>query len=331
MTDDRPTVRLLATGGTIANPPDVDGYLTGSELVANVPAVEAVADVTVEDVASTGSSGVTPAVWFDLRGRIQAAATSESPPDGYVVTHGSNTLEETAYFLHLTVDTDRPVVLTAAQRNHGTVGNDGDRNLVDAVRVAAHPEAVGHGSLVVVNDEIHGARAVTKAVSGRPDAWSSGELGALGLIDKRGFLRFYRRSLRRHAPDAPFPPSGFEADAFPRVEVVYSTAGADGTMVEAALERGADGLVVAALPTGTPAEPLDRPTQTAALERASAAGVPVVVSHRGLEGWPKSSLLESDAFIWGDTLRPQQARILLALGLTVTDDPRRLQQYFLEY
>lgn len=330
-TDHDPTVRVLATGGTIANPPDIDGYLSGRALVDRVPEIEAVADVAVEEVASTGSSGVTPAVWYDLRDRIEAAASGAAPPDGYAVTHGSNTAEETAYFLHLTAPTDRPVVVTAAQRNHGTVGNDGDRNLVDAVRVASHPDAAGHGAFLVANDEIHGARDVTKTVSGRPDAWTSGGFGALGLVDKRGLVRLYRRSLRRHAPDTPFDVAGRDPADFPTVSVVYSTAAADGSGVEAAVERGVDGLVVAAFPTGAPAAPRDGPTQAEALERAADAGLPVVVSHRGLEGWPKGNLLEGGPFIWGDTLRPQKARILLALGLLETDDRDRLQAFFLEY
>lgn len=331
MSRELPTVHVLATGGTIANPPDIDGYLSGEALVANVPEVGQVADVTVEDVASTGSSGVTPALWYALHDRIEAAADGDPGPDGFVVTHGSNTAEETAYFLHLTLGTDRPVVVTAAQRNHATVGNDGDRNLLDAVRVAGHPDAAGRGALLVVNDQIHHARDVTKAVSGRPDAWTSGELGVLGMTDKRGLVRFYRRSDRRHAPDTAVDLADRDPADFPAVEVVYASAGADGTMVDAAVERGADGLVVAALPTGSPAEPAEGPTQTAALERAVDAGVPVAVSHRGIDGWPSRDLLESGPFIWGDTLTPQKARILLALGLLETTDPEQLQEYFLEY
>jgi len=331
MTTERPTVQVLATGGTIANPPDVEGYLPGRTLVERVPELESVADVSAVDVAAVGSSGVTPRVWYDLHARITAAASGPSPPDGFVVTHGSNTAEETAYVLTLTLGTDRPVVVTAAQRNHDTVGNDGDRNLLDAVRVAAHPEARGHGAMVVVNDAIHLAREVTKTVSGRPDAWTSGEFGAVGLLDKRGLVRFYRRSLRRGAPDAVVDLAGRDPADLPDVAVVYAVAGADGSMVDAAVERGADGLVLAALPTGTPAEPTGGATQTEALVRAVDAGVPVVVSHRGLEGWPKRDLIEDDRFVWGDTLRPQKARILLALGLLETDEPAALQRLFLEY
>lgn len=331
MSSERPTVHVLATGGTIANPPDIDGYLPGSALVERVPGLDDVADITVSDIASTGSSGVTTAVWYALLEQIESAVAADAPPDGFVVTHGSNTAEETAYFLNLTVGTDRPVVVTAAQRNHGTVGNDGDRNLLDAVRVAARPAAAGRGTLLVVNDQIHHARDVTKTVSGRPDAWDSGELGVVGLTDKRGLVRFYRRTDRRHAPDTAFAATDRDPDAFPSVPIVTAWAGADGKQVEAAVERGADGLVVAALPTGSPAEPMDRSSQTEALERAAGAGVPVVISHRGLDGWPKRDHLDGGPFIWGDTLTPQKARILLALGLLETDDPDRLQAHFLEY
>ena len=331
MPDSTPTVHVLATGGTIANPPTIEGYLTGAELVSNVPELEAIADIEVEDVSSTGSSGVTPTIWYALRERIDELADSARPPAGYVITHGSNTAEETAYFLNLTVGTDRPVVVTAAQRNHGTVGNDGDRNLVDAVRVAAHPDAAGRGAMLALNDQVHAARDVTKAVGGRPDAWTSGELGVLGLADKRGLLQFYRESSRRHAPDVVVDLAGSDPADFPRVEVVYTVAGSDGSVVDDAVDRGVDGLVAAALPTGSPADPFDRDGQRQAFERATDAGLPVVMSHRGLEGWPKRDHLESGPFIWGDTLRPQKARILLALALLETDDPDRLQDYFLEY
>lgn len=331
MTRERPAVRLLATGGTIANPPTTEGYLTGEELLEEIPPIESVADVDVADVASTGSSGVTPTIWLDLLTRIERDSSSGTPPDGFVITHGSNTVEETAYFLHLAATTDRPIVLTAAQRNHGTLGSDGDRNLLDAIRVAAHPAATGHGALVIVNDEIHGARAVTKTVSGRPDAWDAGDFGPLGLIDKRGQIRFYRRSIRSHGADTPFDLDRLSSKAFPQIEIVYSAAFTDGSLVDIARERGVDGLVVAALPTGTPAAPDDRVSQLAALERAADAGIPVVISHRGQEGWPKSTLLSDDRFIWGDTLTPQKARILLALGLSNTDDYGELREYFTLY
>lgn len=235
---EKPNVHLFATGGTIANPLDIEGYLPGEELVAEVPELEPVADLTVTDVASRSSSSVTHHTWFDLHDAIQAAVDGDDPPDGAVVTHGSNTVEETAYFLNLTLDTDVPVALTAAQRNHRLIGNDGDRNLLDSVKVAGSPEARGRGALVVLNDEIHQARDVTKVVSGRPDAWSSGNLGVVGLIDKRDNMRFYRRSEQRHAPDTEFDVSAAGPEDFPTVEIVFSAAGGDGRLLEDAVERG---------------------------------------------------------------------------------------------
>ena len=333
MSEEKPSIRVLATGGTIANPLDIDGYLTGRELVDDVPEVEDVADVSVTDVAATGSSGMTPEIWLDLHEEIREAESSSSPPDGFVVTHGSNTVEETAYFLHLTADTDRPITLTAAQRNHGIVGNDGDRNLVDAVKIAGDPEARGRGAMVVLNDEIHSARDVTKTVSGRPDAWSSGNLGVLGLVDKRDNVEFLRETTKPHAPDTAFDVSGASPGEFPRVEIVYAAAGDDGTMARAAVENGADGLVLAALPTGSPADPDGYDGQATALADAMDEGVPVVVSHRGHEGWPYP---REGGFIWGNTLSPQKARILLMLGLMERDgeddpDHERLREFFRTY
>jgi len=319
---EKPNVLLLATGGTIANPVDAEGYLSGRELLDDVPEVEEIADVDVIDVARTGSSGITFENWWDLHGAIQDAV-ADDPPDGVVVTHGSNTVEETAYFLHLTLDTTTPVVLTASQRKHGLVGNDGDRNLVDAVRVAGSPAARGRGAMVVLNEEIHSAREVTKMVSGRPDAWSSGNLGVLGALDNDGEMAFFRTAESRHAPDTEFDIDDLEPDALPRVEIVYSAVQADGAMIDAAVENGAEGIVLCALPTGTAVQT----GQAAAARRAHEGGTPVVVTHRGFDGWP----YRSEEFIWGNTLTPQKARILLALALTETHDYDRIARMFEAY
>ena len=327
MSASKPTVHVLATGGTIANPLEIDGYLDGQQLIDEVPEVGEVADLSVADVASTGSSGMSPKIWWDLHEVITNLSESNPELDGIVVTHGSNTMEETAYFLHLTLNVDIPVVLTAAQRNHRLIGNDGDRNLLDAVKIAGHPDAKGRGVLVAVNDEIHGARDVTKTVSGRPDAWSSGNLGVVGLIDKRDNIKFYRTVERQHTSDTAFDVSDQSPSSFPDIEIVYSSAGADGKMLRAAADVGADGIVLASLPTGTPAQPVGKSSQADAAQRVHEAGTPVVLSHRGFEGWP----YPTHGFIWGDTLTPQKARILLALGLMHTDDFDELQQFFKKY
>lgn len=328
MSSDAPDVRVLATGGTIANPPDVDGYLSGTDLIDRIPELETAASVTAEDVASIASTCIAPEIWWRLHDRIHEL-TAEDPPDGIVVTHGSNTIEETAYFLQLTLNTTVPVVLTAAQRNHGTIGNDGDRNLYDAVKVATSAEARGRGVLVVANDTIHSARDVVKAISSRPDAWRSPNTGPLGYTDKRDRVQFYTTPDRPHTTETPFDFRDREDRGFPRIEVVHSLAGSDGHVVDLLLEDGdCEGLVVAALPTGAPSRPVDGPTQSEALARAVDSGVPVVLSHRGSAGWT----YEYEPFVRGDTLRPSKARILLALGLLEgIDDREGLQDLFGTY
>jgi L-asparaginase len=324
--DDLPEITLLATGGTIANPPDVDGYLSGSRLVERIPDLDEIARIEAEDIASIASTCFTPDIWWRLHDRIRDLLDTTAP-DGIVITHGSNTIEETAYFLQLTLDMDVPVVLTAAQRNHDTIGNDGDRNLYDAVRVAASDDARGRGVLVVANDTIYGARDVVKAVSSRPDAWVSPNTGPLGYTDKRGRINFYAAAER--SDGAAFDFADREDRSFPRVDVVHSVAGSDGQVVDLLLEDGnSEGIVVAALPTGAPARPTGADTQSAALERAVNAGVPVVLSHRGLAGWP----YEYEPFVRGDTLRPSKARILLALALLDgVDDRESIQALFDTY
>lgn len=328
---EKPNILVLATGGTIANPLDIEGYLDGETLIEEVPEVEEVADIEVRNVSSTGSSGMSPEIWWRLHSEIVEAANRDDPPAGVVITHGSNTVEETAYFLHLTLSTELPVTLTAAQRNHRLVGNDGDRNLVDAVKVAASDAARGRGAMVVLNDEIHSARDVTKAVTGRPDAWESGNLGVLGLIDKRDNMEFFRESQKRGAPDALVDAQKFEYTDFPDIRIVYSAVGQDGSMIEAAIDNGADGIVLAALPTGTPSNPTTfERTQGDVLE-ANAGEVPIALSTRAYEGWPYPTRREKYGVIWANTLSPQKARILLALGLLRTDDNEQLQTFFEQY
>jgi L-asparaginase len=280
----------------------------------------------VQDVhARQGQLNYDP-VWFDIRDHIREKTEGEATPDGIVVTHGSNTVEETGYFLDLTLRTEIPVVLTAAQRWHGMTGDEGPWNLLSAVRVAGHPATTDRGVVLVVNDRRHAVRDVTKVASGKPDAWSSGDHGAIGAVDKRGHVQYCRQT-ERQTTDTPFELDETARERFPRIAVGYSVAGADGDLIAAAIDRGVDGIVVAGFPTGDPAA-----VQQSALERATEEGIPVVMSHRGLYGWStREHLNENDLFIWADDLSPQKARILLAVSLLVTDDPNEIQQFFRKY
>lgn len=319
-------IHVIGTGGTIANSTQRDTYLTTEELIDEIPKTKDIAQITTKDVASLGSSEITAEEWFALHNEITKLERTSRGFDGYVITHGSNTIEETAYFLNLTLKTEKPVVLTAAQRERDRISNDGDRNLVDAIRVARSTEAHNRGALVVVNENIHHSRHVTKSVSNRPDAWVSSNLGPVGMIDKNANVQFYHSLERLHTVDTEFDLDQKASDDFPNVEIVYSAAGMSGEILTAA-SHVADGIVIAGLPTGTPAAPHNYNDNQLAIAEETSTSVPVVLSHRGQEGWP----YPQEPFIWGDILTPQKARILLGLGLTETNSKDELQQMFKQY
>lgn len=199
-------------------------------------------------VDSTGPRRITYETWLMLHEEIQRAADHEEPPDGVVITHGSNTVEETAYFLHLISDTEMPVALTAAQRNHGLVGNDGDRNLVNAIWVAANPDSQNRGALVVLNDRY--TRRWRHKDGERPDAWHSANLGVLGLIDKRDNTGYLCEITQRHAPDTGFDASDLDPGRDAAGPNSVRPAEINGAMVGATVDNGADGIVLAGNPTG---------------------------------------------------------------------------------
>jgi L-asparaginase len=318
--DGRPQVRIIATGGTIANSPD--GRMAVESVLEQVPAVQEFADISVRDYIRVGSSAITVQNWIDLAHVIAEELAEHPDTDGIVVTHGSNTAEETAYFLNLVLDTDVPVVVVGAQRQRTTLSEDGSRNLFDAVRVAAHPDAAGKGVLLVVNEMIHAARDVTKTISYRPETWDSGDVGVLGLADLDR-IRFYRQPTSRHTTGSQFRLDGVDrAEQLPRVDIVYTYADAGPELVAAAVAAGAEGIVVAGFPTGSP-----NPAMEAALEAAEAEDVAVVMSHRGGRG----RIQTGRPFTSADNLTPQKARILLMLALADGAQPDELEDIFLAY
>ena len=321
---DLPIVRLIATGGTIAHVREgftPDTRITGGQLLKDIPQLGAYARIDVEEFSKIGSGDISTLMLVDLAKRVNQVFNKEPEVAAVVVSIGSNTLEEVAYFLHLTVKSDKPVVLTAAQRLHGTLGADGDKNLLDAVRVAVSKQSRGMGVLAVVNDEIQSARDVRKTISHRVDAWNSGDLGDIGLVDKDR-ISFYRRPLRKHTTQSEFDVQGLTD--LPKVYIIYSSAGDDGVLVDAAVKNGhAKGIILAAFPTGT-----GTPAEAEALLKVAAGGVPVVDSHRGGRGRPANRYPE---FVDADNLNPQQARILLMLALTKTSDRKAIQRMFDEY
>ena len=317
-----PLIKVVATGGTIANTPS--GRLHAGEVAEAIPQLKKVARLEVEELMRVGSSAITLEQWLTLARRINEIFAREPEVKGVVVTHGSNTVEETAYFLGLTVKSEKPIVLTAAQRQFTTLSSDSPKNFLQAVRVAAADEARGKGALVVTNDVINAARDVTKQISYRLETYSSRDIGALGYVDEDR-VTFYRAPSRATG--------GFDIariQKLPRVDIIYSYADADGALIDAAVAQAkADGLVIAGFPTGS-----GTPAQDEAVKRVIAKGVPVVMTNRGGVGRVTETAGragEKRPLIYGDNLTPQKARILLMLALTRTHDPAELQKIFATY
>jgi len=332
--EERPHVLIIATGGTIASragsPEQLGGYNvsdTGEDLVAAVPAISDVARVTVEQFSNKPSTAITPGDWLDLARLINDAFASDGPygeVDGAVITHGTDALEETAFFLNYTVDSAKPVVVVGAMRPASAISADGPLNLLSAVRVAAHPDSRGRGALVVLNQEINAARDVSKTNTRMVQTFVSRRLGLLGVVDGDRPV-FYRRTERRHTADSEFDVSGLTEDELPRVDISYTYAGSDGTDVDAFVAAGARGIVVATAGAGATTR-----GQGQALRRAAEQGVIVCRSSRTGSGRVGSGRARG-AMVTADTLLPQKARILLMLALTTTEDPEEIQRIFNTY
>jgi L-asparaginase len=241
-----------------------------------------------------------------------------------VIGHGTATLEETAYFLNLTLKTAIPVVLVGAQRPSSALSSDAGMNLVNAVRVAASPDSHGMGVLVLLNDEIHAAREVTKTSTLRLQTFRTPDFGVLGHADGDEVV-FYRHPVRRRAPDTEFDISDIEM--LPRVDISYSYAGGDGTAVRAFVAAGARGIVSAGFAPGfTP------PGEAEALKDAVDRGIVVVQSTRAGSGRTfRSTRLKANGLLIADNLNPQKARILLTLALTRSQDPDEIMRIFRTY
>lgn len=320
---DRPRVLILTTGGTIASRPEAP-MIEGPALVQSVPELLEHADVEVDEVFRIGSSKMTPEHWLQLSNRIDERFGADEGLAGIVVTHGTDTLEETAYFLTLTVRDSRPVVLTGSMRSATEVSADGPANLLNAVRVAVSPEAVGRGALVALNEEVHSARAVRKTDNRRVQTFESGELGLVGHADPDSVV-FYRRPARPHTVDTEFRIDLL--DALPRVDLVTDYTGYKGETVDFLLAQGARGVVIASFA----GRRLSAGATEAAL-RAVRSGAVVVVASRIPAGRATGgSLGPEDSVVEARDLSPQKARVLLMLALTVTDDVRQIQRIFDTY
>jgi L-asparaginase len=326
---------VIGTGGTISGVgrDRLDFYEYGTsgrfmqvdELIAGVPELARVADVVPIRYKNVGSTELGPEDWLRLVGLVHETAASDPSIAGIVVTHGTATLEETAYFLNLTVHVPIPVVVVGAMRPSSALGADGGLNLLNGVRVAGSPDARGMGVVVVLNDEINAAREVAKTSNYRVQTFVSRDFGVLGYADADKVI-FYRKPLRRCAPDTEFHVSGLTD--LPRVDIIPAYAGADAMLVVAAIAAGARGIVSAGFPSGSPS-----PAQKSALKEAARAGIAVVQSSRSGSGRviDDKVALRDAGFVAADNLTAQKARILLMLALTVTTDTNEIRRIFDTY
>ena len=328
-----PWVVVLSTGGTIAGRGGSSTSLTeyksgsilGSELVDAVPEIMQHARVRVEQIANLGSTNISTAIWLKLAARINAIFNEEPEVAGVVVTHGTNTLEETAYFLHLTVKHDKPVVLVGAQRPATAISADGPLNLLNGVRVAGAPVSRGKGVLVVMNEAINGARDVTKSNTYRVEAFRSGELGYLGFVDSDE-VTFYRASTKRHTARSEFDVS--KLLTLPKVEILYAYA-EPGVEAITAVGATAQGIVF----VGTGAGGLSDLERAAVKTLGPIEKRPVIVRSNRTGNGRVIARKEYDAegMLPADNLNPQKARILLMLALTQTRDGAEIRRMFREY
>ncbi|MDQ8022295.1 MAG: asparaginase [Moraxellaceae bacterium] len=329
-----PKVALLGTGGTISsigrgkmdltNYGDTGNILHAEEIAAAVPEIFQHAEIVPVRFRNMPAIEITPADWLALNAKLHEVA--EATPDlaGIVVTHGTASLEETAYFLNLALKIDVPVVLVGAQRPFSAISSDAQLNLINAVRVAASPESRGRGVLVVLNDEIQAAREVTKTDTYRLQSFQSPGLGALGYADADRVC-FYRTPVRRHTTGTPYDVRGLSS--LPRVDVVTSYVGADGVLIDAVVQAGARGIVAAGFAPGCGA-----PAETAALRRALDRRVTVVQAARAQAGRVDArDRVRAAGFVAGDNLPAHKARILLMMALTRSEDPAEIQQAFWDY
>jgi len=329
-----PRIAVIGTGGTISSLgassldvldyPDFGQKLSREALLERFPETRLAADPIALTFRQVGSTEIGPKERVELRATIHRIARDDPAVAGFVIPHGTATLEETGFFLNLTLAVAQPVVLVGAQRPASALGSDAGMNLVNALRVAGSSEARGKGVLAVLNDEIHAARDVVKTSTYRLQTFRSLDFGALGHVDGDG-VHFYRSPSRRHMPDSQFAASNL--DTLPRVDIIYSYAGADDALVEAAVAAGARGIVSAGFAPGSPTPP-----QRTAFERAAKSGVVVVQCSRAASGRvaPRRRLRQS-GIVAGDDLSPQKARILLMLALSTTSDIGAIQQAFQSY
>src|SRR3954462_10739020 len=330
--DPLPHVVVLATGGTIAGAAASDvqaGYSSGQvgvdQLLAAVPQAKKLATLKGEQISNIGSQDMNDTVWVKLATRINELL-AQPDVSGVVITHGTDTIEETAYFLNLVVKSPKPVVMTASMRPSTALSADGPLNFYNAVAVAANPKASGKGVLIVVNDWIHGASSLTKTSTTAVQTFLSPMSGLIGTV-AYGDVEWYRGPVGKNTTSSEF--SVTSTTTLPRVDIIMATENMDGALIDAAAAAGAKGIIIAGVGNGNMTKPaLD------ALAAQARRGVLCVRSSRVTTGQVGRNVEVNDDslhLVASLGLNPQKARVLLRLALLTTADPKTIQRYFDEY
>jgi L-asparaginase len=334
MSSSKPKVALIGTGGTIASigktPLDIQDYgannqmMHARQILERFPEVDLVAEMLAVDFKNIPSTDIYFPEWKELVLLCHRLRAEHKDLAGIVINHGTASLEETAYFLNLTLKVDMPVVVVGSQRPASALSTDAGMNLLNAIRTAGSPASRGRGVLVLLNDEIHAAREVTKTSTFRMHTFRTPDFGVLGHADGDA-IAYYRMPERRRMPDTEFDVA--DLAQLPRVDIAYSYAGADGTAARAFVAAGARGIVSAGFAPGSPT-----PGDREALREAAAQGVVVVQSTRAGSGRTfRGKRLTEAGILIADNLNPQKARILLALALTKTQDVTQIERIFATY
>ncbi len=328
----KPNIVILATGGTIAGSGASAtkstysaGAVTVDKLLAAVPSINEMASIKGEQISNIGSQEMSNKVWLKLAKRANTLLSSDEV-DGIVVTHGTDTMEATAYFLNLTVKSDKPIVVVGAMRSGSSMSADGPMNLFNAVSVAINKDTIGKGVVVVMNDEIHSAREVSKVNTSSVNAFASPNTGKIGTV-YYGAVNYYMQTLKKHTIATEFDITKIES--LPRVDIVYAHSDDTDLFVNASVKAGAKGIIHSGMGNGNP-----YPLTMKALVSASKDGI--VIARTSRVGSGRTTLHnevddEKYGFIVSDNLNAQKARILLMLGLTKTQDKQLLQDMYFEY
>jgi L-asparaginase len=330
--DALPRIKVLATGGTIAGAQASAtdyGYKSGAydvnALLSAVPNLDKLAVISGEQVASIGSQDMNDEVWLKLAKRVNESLAS-ADVDGVLITHGTDTLEETSYFLTLVVKSDKPVVMVGSMRPATAISADGPGNIYNGVAVAADPRAKGRGTLVSLNDEFHYARNVVKTDTTSVQTFKSVNRGPAGLVHT-GKVQWFEPMDKKVGKATGFSVDGLAK--LPRVDVIYAHANMSADLIDAAVRNGAQGIVVAGVGDGNMTTPA-----LETLEKVAKTGVVVVRSTRLPEGVVlRNNEVNDDkmGFVASGELNPAKSRVLLQLALTKTKDPVQIQKMFYEY